>query len=107
MVGTSRVEGCLVRDLVAWEPLARALSEVLELTPADIRPFDEESVNEPRPAVLVESHIHASGFRMDLTLYLGSEVRAGLTGVSLARRLAMELARIDHRKREHRVATDR
>jgi hypothetical protein len=91
MSGTSKVEGCLVRELVAWEPLTRALSEVLDLTPADIRAFDGEGMKEPRPAVLVESHVRASGFRMDLTLYLGSEVQVGLTGVFLARRLAMEL----------------
>jgi len=80
-----------VRELVAWDSLTRALSEVLELTSADIRAFDGEDVNEPRPAVLVESHVHASGFRMDLTLYLGRKVQVGLTGVSLARRLAMAL----------------
>lgn len=62
-----------------------------EVSPAGIREFDLAHLSEPRPPVLVESHEHGAGFRMDLTFYLGSEVRSSLVGASLARRLAMTL----------------
>lgn len=91
MVDESRVEGCLVREVVEWNVLVRALSEILAVEPAGIRELELEHPSEPRPPVLVESHEHEAGFRMDLTFYLGSEVRSGLTGVPLAQRLAMTL----------------
>ena len=65
MVNESRVEGCLVRELVEWNALVRALSEILAVDPTDIRAFDLAPSNEPRPPILVESHEHEVGFRMD------------------------------------------
>jgi hypothetical protein len=91
MVNESRVEGCLVREVVAWNALVRALSEILAIDPAGIREFEFAHLSEPRPPILVESHKHKAGFHMDLTFYLGSEVRSGLAGVPLAWRLAMAL----------------
>jgi hypothetical protein len=91
MVDESRVEGCLVREVVEWNALVRALSEILTVDPADIREFDLAHSSEPRPPVLVESHEHEAGFRMDLTFYLGREVQSDLAGIPLARRLAMAL----------------
>jgi hypothetical protein len=87
----SRVEGCLVKEHVEWEALVRALSRVLSVSPADIRAFDVEQLITPPPVVLVECHERESGFRMDLTLYLGPEVRSELVGVPLASSLAMAL----------------
>jgi len=69
----------------------RALSDVLAVSPADIRAFDVDHLVTPPPLVLVECHERESGFRMDLTLYLGPEVRSELVGVRLARSLAMAL----------------
>jgi hypothetical protein len=91
MANESRVEGCLVREAVEWSVLVRALSEILTVDPAGIRELELAHPSEPRPPVLVESHVHEAGFRMDLTFYLGSEVQSDLAGVPLARRLAMTL----------------
>ncbi len=74
-----------------WVALVRALSDVLAVSPADIRAFDVYHLVTPPPLVLVECRERESGFRMDLTLYLGPEVRSELVGVRLARSLAMAL----------------
>lgn len=91
MVDESRVEGCLVREVVEWNALVRALGEILAVEPSSIRAFDVGPSTEPRPPIRVESHERQVGFRMDLTFYIGKEVRTSLTGNSLARRLAMAL----------------
>jgi hypothetical protein len=91
MLDESRVEGCLVREFVEWNALVRALGEILLVEPSGIRAFDAAPSTDPRPPILVEIHDHQVGFRMDLTFYLGKEVRTSLTGTSLARRLAMTL----------------
>lgn len=88
MSGASRLEGFLVRSEVAWKALVSALSEILEVSPEAIHAFDIEHLFTPSPPVLVELQEHGAGFHLDLTLYLGSEVRVPLTGVALARRLA-------------------
>jgi hypothetical protein len=91
MSSSSRVEGFLIREHVDWAGLVRALGEILGVDPSGIRPLDVEHLSEPPAPVLVECHGHASGFRLDVTLYLGTEVQSGLAGVPLARRLAMAL----------------
>jgi hypothetical protein len=40
MANESRVEGCLVREVVEWNVLVRTLSEVLAVDPVGIREFD-------------------------------------------------------------------
>ncbi len=90
MTGETRLEGCLVRERVSWESLAHALGEVLGVAPEAVALFDVDHLRPP-PPVRVEIQERESGFRMDLTLYLGSEIHTPLTGISLASRLAMAL----------------
>jgi hypothetical protein len=87
----SRVEGCLVRKGVAWPELTRALSEVLEISPDDIAPFDTDNLSRPPSPVLVKCIERESGFRLDLTFYIGAEIQSALAGVALASRLAKAL----------------
>lgn len=91
MIGSSIVEGCLVRDPVPWDTLSRALADVLEIDPAEIGAFDGETPIPIPPPVLVEMHERKSGFRLDLTLYLRIVGSPGITGVALAQRLASAL----------------
>lgn len=90
MTGTSRVEGCLIREHVEWAVLARALSEVLAVDLDGIRTLDMDHPMPPVP-IVVECHEHASGFRLDVTLYLDARIQPALSGIPLARRLAMTL----------------
>jgi hypothetical protein len=86
-----RIEGCFLREIVDWETLVRALSEVFSMPLTEIDALDFERLDEPHAAVLVERHERQTGFRLDLTFYLGSSVQSGGTGIKLASRLAAVL----------------
>lgn len=86
------MEGCLVQERVPWEVLAKALAGIFNLDPTiDIREFDVDNLVTPPPAVQVEINEHESGFRMDLTFYLGANVEPELTGPRFASHLAAAL----------------
>jgi hypothetical protein len=91
MLEQSRIEGCLVRKRVEWLELAHALSRILELSESDIGLLDMDNLEKPRPPVLVQWIERESGFRLDLTFYIGADVQSELAGVALASRLAQAL----------------
>lgn len=91
MTGESRIEGYLVRERVKWWEFVHALSMIFYLSENDIGLLDVDGLEKPRPQVLVKWIERESGFRLDLTFYIGREVPSKLAGMALASRLAEAL----------------
>ncbi|OJH39223.1 hypothetical protein [Cystobacter ferrugineus] len=74
-----------------WWELVHALSKIFDLSENDIGLLDVDDLKKPRPPVLVEWIERESGFRLDLTFYIGVEVPSKQAGMALACRLAEAL----------------
>src|SRR5260370_38804132 len=86
------VEGFMIRNPVAWDRLSRVLADVYGVASEAVGQFKSgfESDGAAVP-ILVETHEHQKGFRLDVPIYVKVEIDGTRRGIPLAQRVAAAL----------------